>query len=173
VGGPLRLDVYKHWLEIRLLKFALPAVTTLQVSRGGDYELKAPMEGWREMLRASHDYVMVANEAPAWESFAQFTGDIRDVLFYRYPHCQSLNSRFAQRVNDAFLLDELEPLIKGLYRVCEGRQYGRQVPISPRELALLQRAQRAFGELDVAYNVGGRLRSERFDTIDLPEPDTT
>jgi hypothetical protein len=137
----------------------LPKVCRLQMGPQGAFYLTPPAKNWIEILKSSRDFV----RAPVkWGNYAEYVGDIKELLCYDYPRSGYLNSKHRDRVASTFHESEISELIDALRELADNKKE-RQIDISTSKLALLRRAQEKLGDLEI----GELFQSWRIDSFKL------
>ena len=140
-----------------LQDLVLPRVCKLLMGAHGQFYICPPKRGWIETLQTCNDYI---SKPVKWGCYVRYIKPIEGLLFYDYIQTRFLNEVHRARVDAYFEQEEVSELIESL-RVLVDTEQRRQVKVSSRRLALLQKAQKHLGNLEVG-NSRGRWRIDSF-----------
>lgn len=148
-GDSLRLLWYRHELPWSILDIILPRVSRLQMGPEARFYVKPPVNGWREILSNSKDFISVPYK---WGSFVEYIEDIEDLLLYEYAGSFYFNSRYEERLSDLNEpeLRQLRSTLAKLSRT-DGQ---RQAMISQSEMSIFNRTLDKIGDLKIG-SIGG------------------
>jgi hypothetical protein len=161
-GESCYLGSTRDHLYWELLDTILPKITTLQMAPKAEFYVKPPKSNWRKILGEWRNFI--TSPVP-WGPFVEYIGNIENLLCYEYPGSIQLNSRFRERVLISFNEDESIILFKVLSEIADARSYGRQARLTDDKIALLKRAQKYLGDLEISTIHG----SWRIDSFAIPQ----
>ena len=127
-----------------------------------NFYVTPPKAGWRARLQHRHDFL---GRSLMSGRFVEYVGRINDAIFYHYPGCTQLNSRYADEVRRVFVDHEIGQLISAL-DVLAGAAGKRRVVLGEESVQLLVRAQKEFGHLMLRSTDG----EWPLDSLALPKP---
>ena len=150
-GDPLRFNssFYRE-----LLTLVLPRITALQIDSDRNYYVKPPRPDWRTVLSNCKNYI---TEPTSWGLFAEYRGEIQDLLYYGGGY---FNSQFQDRLT-SFNPEEVGKLSSSLRELMISNKDKRQAEMTPERVELIKRLQELAGELEVGLR-GMRWRLDSF-----------
>ena len=128
-----------------LQDIVLPKVCGLQMGPQGVYYFTPPVKHWVEILKGWREFVKMPVK---WGNYVKYVGDIKDLLYYEYTGSVYLNSKHRERVESTYRESEIPELIDALRQLADNKKE-RRIDISTSALALLHRAQKKLGDLEI------------------------
>lgn len=141
-----------------LLDMVLPSVVKERMyTRFGAIHLAPPQADWRDKLASSHDFI---SKPVRWPRFITYYGEIEERVYHEWGYERLFNVKYAD-VLSGFSDQELSKLGKLFEKLLNDRAAHRPSHIGDEQAALLARAAKAVGGLEVS-SVNGTAKVSEF-----------